>query len=159
MRKDLKNTKKIIAKIGPTRKLVDHIPFTFPSYLNYPQTFTLICASTKSGQEGEGNFKIELFTNKDEYENYVEEYKIEESDVDLQFENLICYFIFFITGLKTLTQNKIIIKFIEIPGKYVYESHTCFNRLDIFDLEKDIIKKKLFRTLYQSYKQPDFSSM
>jgi hypothetical protein len=63
LRKDLKNTKKIIAKIGPTRKLVDHIPFTFPSNMNYPQTFTLICASTKSGQAGEGNFKLELFTN------------------------------------------------------------------------------------------------
>ena len=53
---------KRITVMGPRNMALQSTEIEFPSDLKYPYTFSALIANMKSGEEGYGNFQLEVFS-------------------------------------------------------------------------------------------------
>lgn len=52
---------KQLTQMGPTPLALQAREITFPDNVDYPYTFTILVANMKSGEEGEGNFSVQVY--------------------------------------------------------------------------------------------------
>ena len=55
------NKRKSVGSRGPVNSTVISVPVTFPSDLDYPYTFTTICATMEGGEAANGGFSLQVF--------------------------------------------------------------------------------------------------
>lgn len=62
---DRPDKKKTLGTCGPTPYVLQYMEVDFEQNLRYPYTFSAICANMNKGEEGEGNFSVQVYS-KDE---------------------------------------------------------------------------------------------